>query len=144
LPSIKAHRRAWFTAALLMLLTPLPRSAAQAEPQSDNAYRLKLPVDEVGLTFHAADAHGLPVNDLKPGEITLLDNGRPPRRILAFQLMQDFPIRAGILIDTSESMTPGADPPRWHVSPHRFAWSGSSFRHPCAFRLLRAVAVKRK
>jgi VWFA-related protein len=88
-----------------MLLAPLPRSPAQAELQSDNAYRLKLPVDEVSLTFHASDAHGLPVNDLKAGELTLLDNGRPPRRILAFQLMQDFPIRAGILMDTSESMS---------------------------------------
>ena len=106
LPSIKALPRACVTAAsLLLLLAPLHCAAAQADPQFGNDFRLRLPVDEVSLTFHAADAQGLPVNDLKAGEVTLLDNGRPPRRILAFQLMQDFPIRAGILMDTSESMT---------------------------------------
>src|SRR5580692_4246051 len=67
-------------------------------------YTLSLPVDEVNLTFHAADAHGLPVNDLKIDELRVFDNDKPPRRILDFQLLQDFPIRAGILIDSSESM----------------------------------------
>ena len=106
LPTINALPRACVTAAsLLLLLAPLHCAAAQADPQFGNDFRLRLPVDEVSLTFHAADAQGLPVNDLKAGEVTLLDNGRPPRRILAFQLMQDFPIRAGILMDTSESMT---------------------------------------
>jgi Ca-activated chloride channel family protein len=104
--STKNASCACVTAALLALIVPLPRSTAQAEPRPDNTYRLTLPVDEVSLTFHAADADGLPVNDLKAGEITLLDNGRAPRRIVAFQRMQAFPIHAGILIDTSESMTP--------------------------------------
>jgi Ca-activated chloride channel homolog len=67
-------------------------------------YRFRLAVNEVSLTFHAADAHGLPINDLKLDELKLLDNGKPPRRVVEFHLMQDFPIRAGILIDTSESM----------------------------------------
>jgi VWFA-related protein len=61
-------------------------------------------VDEVSLTFHAADAHGLPVNDLKLDELSVLDNGRSPRRIVAFHSLQDFPIRAGLLMDTSRSM----------------------------------------
>ena len=34
----------------------------------------------------------------------MLDNGKPPLRILAFQSLQNFPIRAGILMDTSQSM----------------------------------------
>src|SRR5580704_1049789 len=67
-------------------------------------YSLTIAVDEVSLTFHAADAHGLPVNDLKLDELTLLDNGKPPHRILAFQSLENFPIRAGILMDTSQSM----------------------------------------
>ncbi len=61
-------------------------------------------VDEVSLTFHAADDRGLPINDLKLDELRVLDNGKPPRRILAFQSLQNFPIRAGILMDTSQSM----------------------------------------
>jgi Ca-activated chloride channel homolog len=67
-------------------------------------YGLSVSVDEVDLSFHAADAHGLPVNDLKLEELSLLDNGRPPAKILAFESLQDLPIRAGILLDTSTSM----------------------------------------
>ena len=80
---------------------------AQINPvsnQNSSSYKLSVTVDEVTLTFHAADAHGLPVNDLKLSELKVLDNEKPPRRILAFDSLQDFPIRAGILIDTSESM----------------------------------------
>lgn len=65
---------------------------------------LSVAVDEVGLSFHAADAAGLPVNDLHLDELRLLDNGMPPRRILALYPPQNRPIRAGILIDTSDSM----------------------------------------
>jgi VWFA-related protein len=85
-------------------------SASRGNAQQDGAvdgrsrFNLKVAVDEVSLTFHAADAHGLAVNDLKLDELSLLDNGRPPRRIVDFHLTQDEAIRAGILIDTSESM----------------------------------------
>ena len=75
-----------------------------ASDQSAETYGLRVFDDEVVLTFHAADAEGLPVNDLKLDELRLLDNGRPPRKVLGFQSLQDFPIRAGILIDTSDSM----------------------------------------
>jgi Ca-activated chloride channel family protein len=67
-------------------------------------YSLPLPVDEVVVTFHAQDAHGLPVNDLKAGEVRVFDDEQPPRRIVAFDSLLNRSIRAGILIDTSESM----------------------------------------
>jgi VWFA-related protein len=89
------------------LLGQQPCADAQASGEagvSAEAYRLKVAVDEVSLTFHAADAHGLPVNDLKLEELGLLDNGKPPRRIIEFRPLQDLPLRAGIVIDTSESM----------------------------------------
>ena len=79
--------------------------AHPALAQTDAPYRLNVSVDEVILTFHAADARGLPVNDLKLSDLTLLDNNKPPAAILDFQLQQNFPIRAGILIDTSASMS---------------------------------------
>ena len=72
--------------------------------QSSGADSLRLSVDEVILTFHATDAHGLPINDLKLGEIKLFDKGIVPRRIVAFDSLIDRPVRAGILLDTSESM----------------------------------------
>ena len=68
------------------------------------SYRLKVAVDEVSVTFHVADAHGLPISDLKLDEVRLLDNGKPPRKVLRFQYLKDFPIRAAILMDTSGSM----------------------------------------
>jgi VWFA-related protein len=67
-------------------------------------YNLSVAVDEVSLIFHAEDTHGLPVNDLKLSELSLLDKGKPPRKILAFELLRDYPIRVGILVDTSSSM----------------------------------------
>jgi Ca-activated chloride channel homolog len=91
----------------LLLIVQLRQVAAQTEPPIpgfQDPSRFRLAVNEVSLTFHAADAHGLPINDLKLEELKLLDNGKPPRRIIDFHLMQDFPIRAGILMDTSESM----------------------------------------
>lgn len=82
-----------------------------AGPQSNvpvgegvTSYILRMSVDEVSLTFHAADVHGLPVNDLKVDELRLLDNGKPPRGVVAFESLENSPIRAGILIDTSDSM----------------------------------------
>ncbi|MDR3726749.1 MAG: VWA domain-containing protein [Terracidiphilus sp.] len=93
--------------ALACLSTALPAPAQTGPPQAQqSSFTLAVPVDEVGLTFHAADAHGLPVNDLKLDELTLLDNGKAPHRILDFYLLQDHPIRAAILIDTSVSMQP--------------------------------------
>jgi Ca-activated chloride channel homolog len=94
----------------LILIALCARTAEAQTPaavrQSAGApqYNLNVSVDEVSLSFHAADAHGLPVNDLKLGELSLLDNGKPPGKILAFGPLRDFPIRAGILMDTSVSV----------------------------------------
>jgi Ca-activated chloride channel family protein len=78
---------------------------SSATEQSAASFHFNVAVDEVSLTFHAADAHGLPVNDLKPGELSILDNGLAPMRVLVFQSLQNLPIRAGILMDMSESMS---------------------------------------
>jgi VWFA-related protein len=75
-----------------------------AMAQSAPPYNLRVSVDEVVLTFHAVDVHGLPINDLRVDELRLLDNGRPPRKIITLQSLQDHPIHAGILMDTSKSM----------------------------------------
>jgi VWFA-related protein len=94
------------TLLVLAMLTHARRADSQgnaANVPDEGSIRFRVPVDEVSLTFHAADAHGLPVNDLKRNELNLLDNGKPPRRVLDFHVQLDFPIRAGILMDTSES-----------------------------------------
>jgi Ca-activated chloride channel homolog len=100
-----------FTSLLLTMSCALSQYGnAQTAPRAAlnvpaaPTFRLSVSVDEVALRFHASDVNGLPVNDLELEELQLLDNGRPPRRIVQFQALQNLPIRAGILIDTSESM----------------------------------------
>ena len=90
---------------ILALFVSARRTNSQTSDSGSHAeaYRLKVAVDEIVLNFHVADAHGLPVNDLQLEELSLLDNGKPPRKVVAFQIMQDAPIRAGILMDTSDS-----------------------------------------
>jgi Ca-activated chloride channel family protein len=97
-------RERWVICSLFLfvLFSRARRIDSQTSPVVP--YSLRVSVDEVILTFHANDAHGLSINDLKIDELRLFDNGKPPRRILAFQLLQDFPIRAGIVMDTSASM----------------------------------------
>jgi Ca-activated chloride channel homolog len=92
--------------ALLIAHSQATRAQVDASgAEKGNSFGLKLSVDEVNLTFHAADANGMPVNDLKLEEFGILDDGRTPRRVVRFQLLEDAPIRGGILMDTSESMT---------------------------------------
>jgi VWFA-related protein len=91
----------------LPLFAAVHRASSQTSPaavQSVPPSTFNVSVDEVSLTFHAADQQGLPVTDLKPSDLIIYDNYRLPRKILAFQSLQDAPIRAGILLDTSASM----------------------------------------
>ena len=82
-------------------------SFAQTNSDSDQpqtSYTIRLSVDEVVLTFHATDAQGLPIDDLKASEVRVVDNGAPPRRVISFESLVDRQIRAAVLLDTSESM----------------------------------------
>ena len=89
-------------ALVFCLFLSLPLTAQTPQP----AYSLSVSVNEVTLSFHASDAHGLPINDLKLADLRILDNGRPPTRVSAFQALRDIPIRAGIIFDASISMEP--------------------------------------
>jgi Ca-activated chloride channel homolog len=91
----------------LVLLLPLgsggPQSAGRPQDEA-GPYTLMVPVDEVSLTFHASDFHGMPIEDLTERDLRLLDDGKRQDRILSFQAFRNLPIRAGILFDTSRSM----------------------------------------
>jgi Ca-activated chloride channel family protein len=91
-------------ATVILFCVRLHSQGAPSSQPAGPSFGFKMAVDEVSLTLSAVDSHGLAVNDLRADELRLLDNGKPPRKILAFDAMQDFPIRAGILLDTSESM----------------------------------------
>src|SRR5579862_1482357 len=89
---------------ILWSSTEFPQGA-QKSNGGDAGYTLKLPVDEVIVTFHASGSDGATINDIKPSEIRLWDNGKPPRRVVTFDALLDRPLRVAILLDTSESMS---------------------------------------
>lgn len=99
-------RRTAYAVVIVALLGCACRIDGQSDsngPQPSEPYTLRLPVDEVVLTFAATDADGLPINDLKAEDFKLRDNGVAPRRIVAFDSLVDRSIRAAVLLDTSES-----------------------------------------
>jgi len=77
--------------------------------QDQPIYSLRLPVDEVSLTFQATDDQGRAIDDLKVDDLKLLDNGAPARRIVSFEPIKDAPVRSGILMDSSDSMEPNQE-----------------------------------
>ena len=60
--------------------------------------------DEVALFFAATD-HGRPVTDLTAGDVAVLDDSRPPHAVLGFRNEADLPLRLGVVVDTSASIT---------------------------------------
>ena len=86
-----------------VLFTQLLLSLAAAQNQTP-PYTLRIPVDEISLTFHPADARGKPLTHLTRGDLRLTDNGKPPAAIVMLQEYDDLPIRAGFLFDNSASM----------------------------------------
>ena len=91
----------------LLLIAPLAIGQA-AQPSSTVAvtpFTFSTAVNEVSLTFHAEDVHGNSITDLKPGDLTIYDNLKEPRKVLVLQPLRNLPIRIGVLLDTSESMS---------------------------------------
>ena len=88
----------------LILFSCFPPISGQDAGKAREDYTLKLPIDEVVLTFHASDSEGKPVSDINVSEVRLRDNGASPRRIVSFGALLDRSLRVGILFDDSESM----------------------------------------
>lgn len=68
------------------------------------AFTFRSSVDEVAVFFTVTD-HGRSVTDLKQSEIVLSDNGKPPSAVVGFHTESDLPLRLGLVIDTSTSVT---------------------------------------
>lgn len=101
----------WVIFATLLCLSCIQQQGGSGQihdsPKEEAPYHLRVTVDEVAVTFHASDAHGLPVDDLKLEEIDLFDNGHGPGRILALQQLRKGPTRLALLVDTSGSVAEG-------------------------------------
>jgi len=74
----------------------------QAEEQGE--FRIGVDVDLVDLIFTATDKHGRFIKDLKKEDVRLLDEGKPPTHVEAFESETGLPLRVGLLIDSSNSI----------------------------------------
>lgn len=81
-----------------------PKPAGSSEAEEPGEYRIGVEVDLVDVVFTATDKHGHFVKDLKQSDIRLLDEGKPPAEIEAFESETGLPLRVGLLIDASNSI----------------------------------------
>lgn len=78
----------------------------QAPPANDEAVTtIRSTVQEVNVIFTATDKKGRFKKDLKPQDLAVLDDGRPPARVNSFSSQTDLPLRVGLLMDVSGSIT---------------------------------------
>ena len=80
-------------------------------------------VDEVSILF-AATEHGKSVTDLTASDIEVRDDSRPPADIMGFRNESQLPLRLGLILDTSNSVT------------NRF-----EFEHAAAIKFLQKVVT---
>ncbi|MGA8429945.1 MAG: VWA domain-containing protein [Candidatus Sulfotelmatobacter sp.] len=73
-------------------------------PSVRTGWILRETVDEVALLFAATD-HGKSVPDLTPQDVRIRDNGEPPAAIVDFRSEAELPLRLGLVIDTSDSIS---------------------------------------
>ena len=66
---------------------------------------IKKRVDEVNLLFTVVDNKGRFISKLSKEDFSLLDDQHPPERVRAFQQESDLPLRIGLVIDISGSVT---------------------------------------
>jgi Ca-activated chloride channel homolog len=98
-------RRYCICAELALIFALIHQGAAAQDPPNSSAdYTLKMPVDEVKVTFHVSDLKGDPIQHLKKDDLDLYDNGKLQKRKVAFHEYSDLPIRVGFLLDSSPSM----------------------------------------
>jgi Ca-activated chloride channel family protein len=100
-------------AAILVLIRPTAYAQNCAEcatnpvaedTVSTGEWLLTKQVSEVNVIFMAA-RKGKPVGDLSQNDISVRDDDKPPMAILGFRSEQGLPLRVGVAIDTSSSVT---------------------------------------
>jgi len=66
-------------------------------------YTIRASVDEVAQFFSVSE-HGHLVDGLQLSDVRILDNGRPPAKVLQFVPQSKLPLRLAVLVDTSNSV----------------------------------------
>lgn len=78
-------------------------SVPTASPSETHGWMLRKDVDQVAV-FFAASSRGHMVNDLDSSDIQVLDDNKPPQKIVEFAPQSKLPLRLALLIDTSGSV----------------------------------------
>ena len=90
--------------------TPVLASAAHSSSSLNTSglvssgAKFRAIVDEVSIFFAATD-HGKSATNLTASDIEVRDDNRPPHAILGFRNESELPLRMGLIIDTSNSIT---------------------------------------
>lgn len=109
------------TALLLLLGTLVPLQWAQTtgteqQPVSgaaiaadagseDGITTIRKSVEEVNVIFTATDKRGRFKKNLKPSDLAVYDDGKPPAAVRSFRSQTDLPLRVGLVLDVSGSIT---------------------------------------
>jgi Ca-activated chloride channel homolog len=83
---------------------PCATNAVVDDPVSSGEWLLTKQVNEVSVIFVAA-RKGKAVGDLSQNDISVRDDDKAPTAILGFRTEQALPLRVGVAIDTSSSVT---------------------------------------
>jgi VWFA-related protein len=76
----------------------------ESAPPSTPTETLRVFSREVDLVFTVTDGHGRFITNLPQQNFGLLDDGRPPARVIRFQQQSNLPLRVGLMLDTSNSI----------------------------------------
>ncbi|MDE1160739.1 MAG: VWA domain-containing protein [Acidobacteriaceae bacterium] len=81
-----------------------PANGSVENQQVSTDEPLKVTTREVDLIFTVTNHKGQFATGLQQQSFGLLDDGRPPERVLSFKQQTNLPLRVGLMIDTSSSI----------------------------------------
>jgi Ca-activated chloride channel homolog len=86
-------------------LRPDSPASESVSQESEPVTTIHTSVQEVNLVFTATDKRGRFKKNLSLSDFSILDDGKPPQAVRSFRGETDLPIRAGLVLDVSGSIT---------------------------------------
>jgi VWFA-related protein len=80
-------------------------SSTGSASSDDDIPTIRKSVQEVNVIFTVTDKKGHFKKDLKENDLSVLDDGRPPAAVRSFRSETDLPMRVGLVLDVSGSIT---------------------------------------